>query len=136
MQVSSSAINSLLQNNHRYQFSLKSENIETLQILSAAILKMVAIRSRFFFNQNILPTLLNIYAKFCGNPFGDFRYKRGQNVDVRSRFPWERRSFWKLQNMTAPLEMGIYLPVKFSKDRIISLLEFGRTSSQREEEEE
>jgi hypothetical protein len=38
--------------------------------------------------------------------------------------------------MIAPLEMGIYLPVKFSKDRIISLLEFGRTSSQREEEEE
>jgi hypothetical protein len=69
MQVSSLPINSLLQNNHRYQFTLKSEHIEILQILSAAILKMVAIRSRFFFNQNILPTL-NIYAKFCGNPFG------------------------------------------------------------------
>jgi hypothetical protein len=25
--------------------------------------------------QNILPTLLNINAKFCGNPFGGFRYK-------------------------------------------------------------
>jgi hypothetical protein len=48
MQVSSLPINSLLQNNHRYQFSLKSENIEILQILSAAILKMVAIRSRIF----------------------------------------------------------------------------------------
>jgi hypothetical protein len=33
-------------------------------------------------------------------------------------------------------EMGIHLPVKFSKDRIISLWEFGRTKSQREEEEE
>ena len=32
----------------------------------------------FFFVQNILPTLLNKYAKFCGNPFGGFRYKRGQ----------------------------------------------------------
>jgi hypothetical protein len=28
-----------------------------------------------FFRQNILPTLLNIYAKFCGNPFGGFQYK-------------------------------------------------------------
>jgi hypothetical protein len=34
------------------------------------------------------------------------------------------------------LEMGIHLPVKLSKDRIISLWEFGRTKSQREEEEE
>ena len=130
MQFSSLPIISSLHNNLRYKFSLKSANIEILQILSAAI------RSRFFLNQNILPTLLNIYAKFCGNPFGGFRYKWGQNFDVRSRFPWQRRSFWKLQNMIAPLEMGIYLPVKFSKDRIISLLEFGRTSSQREEEEE
>jgi hypothetical protein len=38
--------------------------------------------------------------------------------------------------MNAPLEMGIHLPVKISKDRIISLCEFGRTSSRREEEEE
>jgi hypothetical protein len=32
--------------------------------------------------------------------------------------------------------IGIHLPVKFSKDRIISLWEFGQTSSRREEEEE
>ena len=32
----------------------------------------------FFFGQNILPTLFNIYAKSCGNPFGSFRYKWGQ----------------------------------------------------------
>jgi hypothetical protein len=82
------------------------------------------------FGQNILPTLLNIYAKFCGNPFGGFRYKWGQ------RFPWQWWPFWKFQDLNAPLEMGIHLPVKFSKDRIISLWEFGRTSSQREEEEE
>jgi hypothetical protein len=65
----------LAANNPRYQFSLKSENIEILPILSAAIFKMAAIRSRFYFGQNILPTLLNIYAKSCGNPFGSFRYK-------------------------------------------------------------
>ena len=50
-----------------YQFSLKSENIEILPILSAAN-----------FGQNILPTLFNIYAKSCGNPLGSFRYKWGQ----------------------------------------------------------
>ena len=36
-------------------------------------------------------------------------------------FPWQRRPFWKFQDLNAPLEMGIHLPVKFSKDRIISL---------------
>jgi hypothetical protein len=49
-------INSSLQNDPKYQFSLKSENIEILPILSAAI------RSRFFLGQNILPTMLNRYA--------------------------------------------------------------------------
>jgi hypothetical protein len=42
----------------------------------------------------------------------------------------------EFQDLSPPLEMGIHLPVKFSKDRIISLWEFGRTSSRREEEEE
>ena len=80
--------------------------------------------------ENILPTLLNINAKSCGNPFGSFRYKWGQK-------------FWHMFTvsmataaMMAPLEMGIHLPVKFSKDWIISLWEFGRTSSRREEEKE
>jgi hypothetical protein len=40
MQFSSLPINSSLQNNPRYQFSLKSENIEILPILLAAILKI------------------------------------------------------------------------------------------------
>jgi hypothetical protein len=40
MQFSSLPINSLLQNNPRYQFSLKLENIEILPILLAAILKV------------------------------------------------------------------------------------------------
>jgi hypothetical protein len=59
-----------------------------------------------------------------------------KDFDIRSRFPWQWWPFWKFQDLNAPLEMGIYLPVKSSKDRIISLWEFGRTSSQREEEEE
>jgi hypothetical protein len=48
MQFSSLPINSSLQNNPRYKLLLKSENIEILLILSAAILKMAAIYSRFF----------------------------------------------------------------------------------------
>jgi hypothetical protein len=59
-----------------------------------------------------------------------------KDFDIRSQFPWQWRPFWKFQDLSAPLEMGIYLPVKFSKDRIIRLWEFGRTCSQREEEEE
>jgi hypothetical protein len=47
MQFLSLPINSSLQNNPRYQFSLKSENIEILQILSVAIFKMAAIRMQF-----------------------------------------------------------------------------------------
>jgi hypothetical protein len=46
------------------------------------------------------------------------------------------RPFSKFQDLNAPLEMEIHLPVKFSKDQIIGLREFGRTKSQREEEEE
>jgi hypothetical protein len=40
MQYSSLPINSSLQNNPRYQFSLKLENIEILPILLVAILKI------------------------------------------------------------------------------------------------
>jgi hypothetical protein len=36
----------------------------------------------------------------------------------------------------APLEMGIHLPVKLSKDQIISLLRIWLDKSTREEEEE
>jgi hypothetical protein len=48
MQCSSLPINSSLQNNPRYKFSLKSENIEILPILSAAILKMAPLARDFF----------------------------------------------------------------------------------------
>ena len=61
-----------------YQFSLKSENIEILPILSTANLKMAAIRSRYFLVGIFYQPYLNIYAKSCGNPFGSFRYKWGQ----------------------------------------------------------
>jgi hypothetical protein len=54
---------------------MAANKIDKLLILLATIFKIAAIRSRFFFGQNILPTLLNIYAKFYGNPFGAFRYK-------------------------------------------------------------
>jgi hypothetical protein len=136
MQFSSLPINSSLQYNLRYLFSLKSENIEIVPILSVAIFKMAALCSRFFFGQNILPTLLNIFAKSCGNPFGCFDIGEVTDFYICSRFPWQRWPFWKFQDMCAPLEMGIHLPVKFSKDCIISLWEFGRTSSRIVKEEE
>ena len=77
MQFLSLSINSSLQNNPRYQFSLKSENIEILPILSADILRNGGHSLAICFGQNILPTLLNIYfqfyhhAKSCGNPVSD-----------------------------------------------------------------
>ena len=85
-----------------------------------------------FFCQNILPTLLNIYAKSLA--VSDI--SEVKDFDICSRFPWQWQPFWKFQDLSAYLDMGFHLPVKFSKDRIISLWEFGRTSSQREEEEE
>jgi hypothetical protein len=52
-----------------YQFSLKSENIEILPILSAANLKMAAIRSRFFlvriFYQPYLILLCLLHFLLC-----------------------------------------------------------------------
>jgi hypothetical protein len=29
-----------------------------------------------------------------------------KDFDIRSRFPWQRRIFWKFQDPNAPLEMG------------------------------
>ena len=136
MQFSSLPINSSLQYNLRYLFSLKSENIEIVPILSAAIFKMTAICSRFFlvriFYQPYLiylPSLVEILLAVSDI---------GEVTDfyICSRFQWQRWPFWKFQDLCAPLEMGIYLPVKFSKDCIISLWEFGRTSSRIVKEEE
>jgi hypothetical protein len=99
---------------------LKSENIEILPIFLV----------RIFYQPYLIymPSLVEIHLAVSD-------ISEVKDFDIRSRFPWQRRPFWKFQDLNAPLEMGIHLPVKFSKDRIISLWEFGRTSSQREEEE-
>jgi hypothetical protein len=174
MQFSSLPINSSLQNNRRYQFSLESENIEILPILSAAILKMAAIRmqfsslpinsslqnipryqfslnsenieilsilsgairSRFFLVQIFYQPYLIYMPSLVEIPSAVSDISEVNDFDICSRFPWKRRPFWKFQDLNAPLEMEIHFPVKFSKDRIISLWEFGRTSSFGEEEEE
>jgi hypothetical protein len=121
VQFSSLPINSPLQNNHRYKLSLKSENIEILPIFSAAIFKMAAIRSRFFsvriFNQPYLiymPSLVEI-------PLAASNITEVKDFDIRSRFPCQRQPFEKFQDLNAPPEMEIHLPLKFSKDGIISL---------------
>jgi hypothetical protein len=54
MQFSSLPINSSLQNNPRYQFSLKLENIEIFQILLAAILKIKMTLNAIFITTNQL----------------------------------------------------------------------------------
>ena len=135
MQFSSMPINSSLQNNPRYQFSLKSENIEILPIFSAAIFKMAVIRSRFFSVRIFYQPYLIYILSLVEIPSAVFNISEVKDFDIWSRFPCQRRPFWKFQDLNAPLEMGIHLPLKFSKDRIISLWEFGRTSSWREEEE-
>jgi hypothetical protein len=75
------------------------------------------IRSGFFLGQNILPALLNIYAKSCGNPFGSFRYKWDQLFWHMFTVSMATAAILKIPRMN-----GIHLPVKFSKDQIISLL--------------
>jgi hypothetical protein len=136
MQFSSLLINSSLQNNPRYQFSLKSENIEILPILSAAIFKMAAILSRFLLVRIFYQPYLIYMLSLVEIPLAVSDISEVKDFDIRSGFPWQRRPFWKFKDLSVPLEMGIHLPVKFSKDWIISLWEFGRKSSQREEEEE
>jgi hypothetical protein len=87
-------------NNPRYQFSLQSENIEILPILSAAILKIKMTLNAIFddfvgghfengghslaisLGQNILPNLLNIYAIQGHFYFQDGRRQYRQNFNV------------------------------------------------------
>jgi hypothetical protein len=90
---SSLPINSSVQNNPRYQFSLKSENIEILPILSAAILKIAAIRSQFFlvtiFYQHYLiymPSLVEI--PLAVSDISEVKY-----FDIRSRPPTKSVKF-------------------------------------------
>ena len=134
MQFSSLPINSSLQNNPRYQFSLKSENIEILPIFGGYFqnggYSLSNFLVRIFYQPYLIymPSLVEI-------PLAVSDISAVKDFDICSRFPWQQRPFWKFQDQSAPLEMGIHLPVKFSKDRIISLWEFGQTSSRREEEE-
>ena len=121
-------------NFHHYQsiphFKITLENIEILPILSAAI------RSRFFFVRIFHQPYLIYMPSLVEIPSAVSDISEVNDFDICSRFPWKRRPFWKFQDLNAPLEMEIHFPVKFSKDRIISLWEFGRTSSFGEEEEE
>jgi hypothetical protein len=92
MQYSSLPINSLLQNNPRYKFSLKSDNIEILPIMSAAIFKMAVIRSRFLVR--IFYQLSLIYMpSFVEIPLAVSDINEVKDFDIRSRFPWQQRPF-------------------------------------------
>jgi hypothetical protein len=93
MQRSSLPINSSLQNNPRYKFSLKSENIEILPILSAAILKMAAISSRFFWVSIFYQPYLIYMPSVVENPLAVSDISVLKNFEIRSRFPWQRRPF-------------------------------------------
>jgi hypothetical protein len=81
---------------------------------------MAAIRSRFFFVRIFYQPYLIYMLSLVEIPLAV------SDISEVKHF----------QDLMAPLEMGIHLPVKFSKDRIISLWEIGRTSSRREDEEE
>ena len=60
MQFSSLPINSSLQNNPKYQFSLKSENIEIFPILSVAILKIkMTLNAIFIITKFKMATITN-----------------------------------------------------------------------------
>jgi hypothetical protein len=73
MQISSLPINSSLQNNNRYQFSLKSDNIEILPILLAAILKI-----KMTLNANFIIT---INSSLQNNPRYKFSLK-SENIEI------------------------------------------------------
>jgi hypothetical protein len=82
---------------------------------------MAAIRSRFFFVKIFYQPYLLYMPSLVEIPYAVSDISEVKDFDIRSRFPWQRRQFGKFQDLNAPLEMGIHLPVKFSKDRIISL---------------
>jgi hypothetical protein len=113
-----------------------NQSIEILPILSAAIFKMATIRSRLFLVRIFYQPYLIYMPSLVEIPLAVSDISEVKDFDICSRFPWQRRPFWKFEDLMPPLQMGIHLPVKCSKDRIISFWEFGRTSSRREEEEE
>jgi hypothetical protein len=112
---------------HHYQL------IRMATIFKMATNKISKISMFFHFNENLY---LGLFwsEELIGNDEnciqGHFYDATVSKMATSSRFPWQRQPFWKFHDF-APLEMEIHLPVKFSKDRIISLQEFGRTKSQR-----
>jgi hypothetical protein len=42
-----------------------------------------------------------------------------KDFDICSRFLWQRRPFWKFQDLMAPLDMGIHLPWKLISRSIL-----------------
>ena len=51
--------------------------------------------------------------KFRRNRSSGLSSKWIQSFGTFCWFPWQRRPFWKFQDLNAPFGMGIYLPVKF-----------------------
>jgi hypothetical protein len=93
MQFSSLPINSSLQNNPRYKFSLKSENIEILTILLAAILKMAAIRSRLVSVRIFYQPSFIYMPSFVEISLAVSDISEVKHFDIHSRFPWQRWPF-------------------------------------------
>ena len=117
-------INSQQHNLLGNQISSKSEDICIL----------VAILDSKWSPYVLLPVNIHFHWNLHFWNFNDFfNFYIGGHFEMVAILKWW--PFWKFQNLNAPLEMEIHLPVKFSKDRIISLREFGRTKSHREEEE-
>jgi hypothetical protein len=73
VQIASLPTNSALQNNPRYQFSLKLENIEILPILLAAILKIKMTLNAF--------SSLPINSSLQNNPRYQFSLK-SENIEI------------------------------------------------------
>jgi hypothetical protein len=93
MQCSSLPINSSLQNNPRYKFLLKSENIEILQILSAVIFKMASIRSQFVWVSIFYQPYLIYMPSLVEIPLAVSDISEVKYFDIRSRIPWQRWPF-------------------------------------------
>jgi hypothetical protein len=92
MQFSSLPINSSLQNNPRYQFSLKSENIEILPIFGRYFqnggYSLSNVLVRIFYQPYLIymPSLVEI-------PLAVSVISAVKDFDICSRFPWQHRPF-------------------------------------------
>jgi hypothetical protein len=82
MQFSSLPINSSFQDNPKYKFSLKSENIEILPILLAPFLVRIFYQPYLIY----MPSLVEITSVVSD-------ISEVKDFDICSRFPWQRRPF-------------------------------------------